>query len=114
MDNPLTAMMLLTVASSGGWFANLSDNKKGFTALAAAVVVGFAIGTATVAQVGLPQRVEVLERKVGILEELNVDAVAERNYILDLIEWQTCAIEAASEDVPLHPSCGQAPIRRNR
>ena len=112
MDNPFTAMLFMT-ATTGGWFSNLSDTKKGLTALFGAVVLGFALGTATLAQVGLPQRVELLEERVGILETDYSSAVAERNYILDLVEWQVCAIEAQEDGISVHTACGPAPIRRN-
>ena len=113
MDNPLTALVMLT-ATTGGWFSHLSDSKKGFVALFAAVVVGFSIGTATVAQVGLPQRVEILEERVQELETEHTQALAERRYILDLVEWQVCAIEAREDNLEVHGACGIAPIRRDR
>lgn len=113
MDNPLTAMLLFT-ATTGNWFSNLSDTKKGIAALFGAVVLGFAIGTATVAQVGLPQRVELLEERVGFIEAEHIEAMSERNYILDILEWNVCAIEASEDALPIHAACGSAPIRRNR
>jgi len=119
MENPLTAMLLL-MATTGNWFSGLSDTKKGITALIMAVLFGFAVGTTAVSQIGLPQRVEALETRVEIIEGIDEAttqqlqaANAERSYILDLLEWQTCAIEAREDDLIVHTACGVAPLRRN-
>ena len=106
--------MLLLTATTGSWFSNLSDTKKGIAALFGAVVLGFAVGTATVAQVGLPHRVEALEERVSLVEQEHREADLERSYILDILEWQSCAIEATSDGLEIHTPCGSAPIRRNR
>lgn len=113
--------MVMLTATTGGWFSALSDTKKGVVAILASIALGFAVGTATVAQVGLPQRVESLEVRsdstVSRLSALEIEhdaAVAERDYILDLLEWNTCAAEANAGDRDLHDVCGTAPIRRNR
>jgi len=118
MDNPLTALVMLT-ATTGGWFGDLSDTKKGIAALFGAVVLGFAIGTATIAQVGIPQRVEALELamhsqggvedRVEFLESEHNEAKAERAYMLRAIQWQGCALEAQNDGENMRTTCGLRP-----
>jgi hypothetical protein len=123
MDNPLTAMVMLT-ATTGSWFSHLSDTKKGVVALLAAIALGFAVGTTTVSQIGLPSRIDTLEaavtgesglaRRVEILEEEHREAEVERDYILRAIEWQGCAIEAQHDGEDMRVVCGTRPQYRPR
>lgn len=115
MDNPFTAMAILT-AGTGSWFSSLSDTRKGVLALLAAVVMGFAIGTTTVSQIGLPARVEALETTVlghgarlNTVEADDRTAQRERDYILRAVQWQNCAIEAQNDEVDLKRTCGDKP-----
>lgn len=101
MTNPLT---------------NLSETKKGVAALFAAVVVGFVIGTMTVVQVGLPSRVTQLEAftttissRVSTLEDEHETAKAERLYILQASNWQSCALEAQNDGENMRAVCGIRP-----
>ena len=97
-------------------FEALSDTKKGVAALIAAVVLGFLVGTTTIAQVGLPQRVGLtevadvaLERRVTVLETDRATASTQRSYILTLLNWQTCAIDAIGDDTDVRIICGNPP-----
>ena len=104
------------IKSTGGVWDKLSDGKKGAVALIAAVVLGFGVGTMTVAQVGLPQRVTTLEaateavvKRVSALEDDRETARYQRNYILTLLNWQTCAIEAMGDGEDTRTTCGNSP-----
>jgi hypothetical protein len=120
------------IATTGGWFSKLSDTKKGVVAIVSTMIVGFALGSMTITQVGIPQRVEVLEAitQVGIPQRVNVleadhillrgrvtamevsdeAARVEREYIIDVLSWTTCAIEADADDVDIRGRCGSAPL----
>lgn len=115
MDSPFTAMVILT-AGTGSWFSRLSDTKKGIMSLLVAVTVGFAIGTSTVVQIGLPSRVEALEATVlnhsSRIEEIEEDYIVaqrERDYILHALQWQNCALEVTGNGTNIRNICGDKP-----
>ncbi len=102
--------------STGGTWAGLSDTKKGAVAIFGAVIVGFSIGTMTVAQVGLPARVntleaatEAVEKRVTALEADRATSSFERDFIIRLLNWHTCAIEAINDEEPTRVTCGNPP-----
>lgn len=102
--------------STGGGWMKLSDTKKGLAAIFAAVIVGFSVGTMTVAQVGLPARVttlegatESVEARVTVLESDRATARLERDFIIRLLNWHTCAIEAINDAEPTRTVCGNPP-----
>ena len=120
MDNPLTAMLLLTTTTGGVW-SKLSDTKKGMVAIIGAVILGFSVGTATVAQIGLPQRVEALEAvvtgedglrpRVALLEREHNEAEDERRFLLRAIQWNNCALEAQNDGDDMRTVCGSRPLQ---
>ena len=104
------------IKSTGSMWAKLSEGKKGAVALVSAVILGFSIGTMTVAQVGLPSRVTTLEaatesviKRVTALESDRATARFERDFIIRLLNWHTCAIEAVNDGEPTRVSCGNPP-----
>lgn len=97
-------------------WARLSDTKKGAVALIGAVVFGFIVATMTIAQVGLPKRVDALEAtdrsyntRIAVLENERLTAGREREAIGKLLNWQTCAIEAINDSVNIREICGSPP-----
>ena len=102
--------------SSGIW-AEMSNSKKGFAALIGAIIFGFVVGTTTISQVGLPQRVAAieaadasLEHRVTALETDRETARQQRSYILTALNWNNCAIEAIDDGIqPVRDVCGLRP-----
>lgn len=97
-------------------WSEMSNSKKGFASLIAAVVFGFIVGTTTISQVGLPQRVaaqeaftEGLSTRVTALEADRETARQQRSYILTSLNWNNCAIEAIDDGVAIREVCGQRP-----
>jgi hypothetical protein len=95
----------------------MSNSKKGFSALIGAIIFGFVVGTTTISQVGLPQRVaageterENLRDRVTALEADRETARQQRSYILTSLNWNNCAIEAIDDGVqPVRDVCGNRP-----
>jgi hypothetical protein len=105
--------------TTSGWLSKLSDTKKGILAIIGALVVGASIGSIAVTQVGIPQRVDLLEadhillrERVTAIEVSGEAARVEREYIINVLSWTTCAIEADADDIDIRSRCGSAPLWR--
>jgi len=114
---------MIMMATTGGWFSNLSDTTRNVLALLTVLTFGFTVGAMFVGFTTLPDKVQAnYDKNVEIAS--NVEHLRDRvdsfdrdiNYLVSLSTWTLCAIRVHDDPNTQHSAatllqvCGAEPL----